>query len=87
MVGMLLDEAIERAEAHLLGLRSDEGVWRGYLSGSALATATAVVALRGVDAVANGKRIGAGVRWLVANQNADGGWGDTTISGSNLSTN
>ena len=86
MVGMLLDEAIERAEAHLLGLRSEEGVWRGYLSGSALATATAVVALRGVDAVANGERIGAGVSWLVANQNADGGWGDTTISGSNLST-
>lgn len=86
MVGMLLDQAIERAEAHLLGLRSEEGVWRGYLSGSALATATAVVALRGVDVVMHGERIAAGVRWLVANQNADGGWGDTTISGSNLST-
>jgi squalene-hopene/tetraprenyl-beta-curcumene cyclase len=83
---MCLDEVIEKTEAHLLGLRSDEGVWRGHLSGSALATATAVVALRGVDGVGNAEWIAAGVRWLVKNQHADGGWGDTTVSGSNLST-
>jgi squalene-hopene/tetraprenyl-beta-curcumene cyclase len=81
-----LDEVIERTEAHLLGLRSEQGVWRGHLSGSALATATAVVALRGVNAAEHELAIVAGVRWLVANQNADGGWGDTTLSGSNLST-
>jgi len=30
--------------------------------------------------------IEAGVRWLAAHQNADGGWGDTTLSFSNIST-
>lgn len=86
MWAMFLDEAIERTEVHLLGLRSDEGVWRGRLSGSALATATAVVALRGVDAIIFAEPIAAGVNWLEANQNEDGGWGDTTVSRSNLST-
>ncbi len=83
---MGLTEAIEKAESHLRGLRTAHGVWRGHLSGSALATATAVVALRGVDAALHESMIAAGVAWLVANQNADGGWGDTTVSGSNLST-
>ncbi|MBN2583843.1 MAG: squalene--hopene cyclase, partial [Planctomycetes bacterium] len=31
-------------------------------------------------------RIDAGVAWLLANQNADGGWGDTTDSPSNMAT-
>jgi len=83
---MGLNEAIEKAEAHLLGLRTSQGIWRGYLSGSALATATAMVALRGVDAELHREWIASGAQWLVANQNKDGGWGDTTISGSNLST-
>src|SRR5206468_3492567 len=30
--------------------------------------------------------IRSGVAWLIANQNADGGWGDTVVSFSNLST-
>ena len=83
---MGLNEAIARAEAHLLGLRTEQGVWRGHLSGSALATATAVVALKGVDAALHEEKISAGAGWLALNQNADGGWGDTTVSASNLST-
>ena len=67
-------------------MRNAAGYWEGELSSSALSTATAIVALHGVDAVRHAALIEAGVRWLVANQNADGGWGDTTISKSNLST-
>ncbi|MES2735683.1 MAG: prenyltransferase/squalene oxidase repeat-containing protein [Verrucomicrobiota bacterium] len=78
--------ALANTEAHLLALRQESGHWEGELSSSALSTATAVVALRGVDAEAHGDMIEAGTRWLIAHQNADGGWGDTTISKSNLST-
>jgi squalene-hopene/tetraprenyl-beta-curcumene cyclase len=67
-------------------LQNEGGYWEGELSSSALSTATAVVALHGVDAVRHAALIEAGAGWLVANQNTDGGWGDTTISKSNLST-
>jgi squalene-hopene/tetraprenyl-beta-curcumene cyclase len=36
--------------------------------------------------VQNGTRISAGLEWLAKNANADGGWGDTILSVSNLST-
>jgi squalene-hopene/tetraprenyl-beta-curcumene cyclase len=42
-----------------------------------------------VDSVSANVRhaaIRAGLHWLVENQNADGGWGDTTLSFSNIST-
>ena len=72
--------------------RGPGGHWEGELSASALSTATAVVALTLVarhDAVVAGRvagRIARGHRWLAAHQNADGGWGDTTRSMSNIST-
>lgn len=84
--GMNLKRIIESVEAHLLGMRSAAGHWEGWLSSSALSTATAVVALRGVDEARHRARIELGMGWLLANQNTDGGWGDTTVSGSNLST-
>jgi len=62
------------------------GHWEGELSTSALSTATAIVALHVVDALTHQTRIENGAGWIVANQNADGGWGDTTRSFSNLST-
>ncbi|HAL71919.1 MAG TPA: squalene--hopene cyclase, partial [Verrucomicrobiales bacterium] len=78
--------ALANTEAHLLALRQESGHWEGELSSSALSTATAVVALRGVDAEAHRDMIEAGSRWLITHQNDDGGWGDTTLSKSNLST-
>lgn len=81
-----LQTALENTRAHLLSLRNAAGHWEGELSSSALSTATAIVALHGVDSVKHAPWIEAGARWLVAHQNADGGWGDTTISKSNLST-
>jgi squalene-hopene/tetraprenyl-beta-curcumene cyclase len=81
-----LDQAIASTRAHLLSLMNAQGHWEGELSSSALSTATAIVALTLVDAAANASFIEAGARWLIQHQNADGGWGDTTLSKSNLST-
>lgn len=82
----LLDQAITNTRRHLLSLRHEKGHWEGELSSSALSTATAIVALHGVDAMKHQPLIEAGGRWLISHQNKDGGWGDTTISKSNLST-
>lgn len=62
------------------------GHWTGELSASALSTATAVTALATVDRIAHSDLIRSGLNWLAAHANADGGWGDTVRSRSNLST-
>jgi squalene-hopene/tetraprenyl-beta-curcumene cyclase len=74
------------AVAALLARRNTAGHWIGRLSSSALSTATAITALRLVDAQAHAARIEAGGRWLAATQLADGSWGDTVASQGNLST-
>lgn len=81
-----LDEALTNARAALLAERNDAGHWEGELSTSALSTATAIVALHGVDPEKHAALIAAGANWLIENQNEDGGWGDTTLSFSNIST-
>ncbi|MEY4483314.1 MAG: hypothetical protein RL693_766, partial [Verrucomicrobiota bacterium] len=81
-----LDTAIANTREHLLSLRNAAGHWEGELSSSALSTATAIVALSLVDAEKHDALIGKGANWLIKHQNADGGWGDTSISKSNLST-
>ncbi|MEM8955074.1 MAG: prenyltransferase/squalene oxidase repeat-containing protein [Verrucomicrobiota bacterium] len=77
-----LDNAVDA----LLNERNPEGHWKGCLSSSALSTATAIVALHFVDAEKHQNLISMGLDWLVQYQNDDGGWGDTTISFSNIST-
>ncbi len=81
-----LAEALANTRAALLAERVPEGYWVGELSTSALSTATAVMALHLADPDAHGGLIEGGLRWLEANQNEDGGWGDTTVSFSNIST-
>lgn len=81
-----LDRAIASTQAHLDALRNADGHWEGHLSSSALSTATAIVALSLVDRGKHAPHITAGAQWLCDHQNADGGWGDTTLSKSNLST-
>lgn len=81
-----LDRAIASTQAHLDSLRTADGHWEGHLSSSALSTATAIVALSLVDRDKHAALIQKGAQWLRDHQNADGGWGDTTISKSNLST-
>jgi squalene-hopene/tetraprenyl-beta-curcumene cyclase len=85
-------ETLANARRRLLDARTPAGHWEGRLSSSALSTATASFALRlfarhaPLDRGRYDSFGRAGVRWLVATQNADGGWGDTTDSPSNIST-
>ena len=81
-----LDETLRTLTTRLLDERTAAGHWEGHLASSALSTATAIGALVLSDARGHADRIRAGVGWLEAHQNADGGWGDTTISLSNIST-
>jgi squalene-hopene/tetraprenyl-beta-curcumene cyclase len=88
-----VDHALEALVRRLLERRADAGHWEGRLSSSALSTATAVVALsivhrqREAEGGDHVRRLAdAGIAWLASHQNADGGWGDTTCSRSNIST-
>jgi len=82
----ILDETLAELTRRLLEARDAGGHWRGELSPSALATATAVAALAVADRSAHPELIRRGLEWLVRNQNQDGGWGDSVLSKSNLST-
>lgn len=86
------DRAIGLLADRLLARRVADGCWEGHLASSALSTGTAVLALhltaragRSFDPPLQ-PLITAGVGWLNATQNADGGWGDTVRSRSNIST-
>lgn len=87
-----ISRARDAATVALLAARDGQAHWTGELSASALSTATAVVALSLVarrETAQNERlrlQIARGYAWLAAHQNADGGWGDTTRSLSNLST-
>ncbi len=80
------NSVLANARAALLAERTPGGFWVGELSASALSTATAVFALDMVGDPKYTPLVRNGLKWLAENQNADGGWGDTTKSFSNLST-
>ena len=86
-----LEAAYQTALQALLTERHADGYWVGELSTSALSTATAVMALSLVQkhaptAGSFEELIHGGLQWLVDHQNDDGGWGDTVVSISNIST-
>jgi squalene-hopene/tetraprenyl-beta-curcumene cyclase len=80
----------DRVHGELLARRAPNGAWSGELSSSALSTATAVTALAALDRCrgddSHAALIHRGLAWLDANRNADGGWGDSIHSSSNIST-
>jgi squalene-hopene/tetraprenyl-beta-curcumene cyclase len=81
-----LEAAYITARDALLAERTAGGWWVGELSTSALSTATAAMALHLANPFEHRERIDAGMNWLAERQNADGGWGDTLKSISNIST-
>ena len=104
-IAQRLNSAIHRTTSRLLAERTEDGIWEGELSTSALSTATAVSALatfRNSLQASNAKvrelncglsdigeiseLIDRGVTWITAHQNSDGGFGDTTLSYSNIAT-
>ncbi len=93
-----VSETLANARRALLDARTPDGHWEGELSASALSTATALFALHlyreastdasaiAADDARIARLVRAGLNWLALNQNADGGWGDTVKSFSNIST-
>ncbi len=86
------EAARAKATRALLDARHPDGHWEGRLSSSALSTATSLGALAFVARQSSAPHprsrelIDAGLKWLVDNVNDDGGWGDTDLSFSNIST-
>jgi squalene-hopene/tetraprenyl-beta-curcumene cyclase len=84
-----LDAALTTLVRRLLERRAAPDHWDGRLASSALSTATAVLALHTAaraDVASLNHLVRAGSAWLLQHQNADGGWGDTIRSRSNIST-
>lgn len=81
-----LPSALTNAHRILMERLRPEGFWLGHLSSSALATAIATFALSRIDPARFRQNIRRGLGWLADNVNADGAWGDTPDSPSNLAT-
>ena len=81
-----LEQSLNTVRDHLVGSMANDCCWQGRLSSSALSTATAITSLSLVDKGKHKNLIDAGIEWLIANVNDDGGWGDTPVSESNIST-
>lgn len=87
-----LRRGYEIAARALVDQANADGYWTGELSASPLSTATAVAALHLVGQHQSNRRaefdpfVQSGLTWLSEHQNPDGGWGDTVLSHSNIST-
>ena len=79
-----LKEMQRDAMERLMQRRSEDGMWRGSLSSSAISTAVSVFALWRMDAGKYAVQIDAGVRWLQQTMKTDGSWGDSVESPSNM---
>lgn len=90
-----VESAYRAVVDRLMSERNSMGHWVGQLSSSALSTATAISFLaffrestRADPSIVQqiDMQIDAGLNWLDDQQNEDGGWGDTPINYSNIST-
>ena len=79
-----IDTWIDEATSLLLTKRTQGGLWRGELSSSAISTAVAIFALRQIDVNRYAETIQRGAEWLLRTMQADGSWGDSIESPSNM---
>lgn len=79
-----LKEIQADAMKRLMDSRSADGMWRGLLSSSAISTSVSVFALHSIDAQRYDKEIKNGIAWLKKTMCADGSWGDSLESPSNM---
>ena len=81
---MQVDEIIGILCEQLKSARTPDGMWRGRLSSSAISTSVSVFALYSVDKEKYSSHIEKGVVWLKNTMQADGSWGDSIESPSNM---
>lgn len=79
-----LKEMQADAMKRLMKSRSGDGMWRGELSSSAISTSVSVFALQRIDSEKYSREIENGVCWLHKTMKADGSWGDSVESPSNM---
>ncbi len=79
-----IDKIIKVTSEALLSKREEGKIWRGKLSSSAISTSVSVFALHEIDAQTYDRQIADGVAWLQRTMKADGSWGDSIESPSNL---
>ena len=79
-----VNEMIADITRQLLQKRSSDGVWRGCLSSSAISTSVAIFALYQIDSDTYEPYIRKGAGWLKKTMRADGSWGDSVESPSNM---
>ncbi len=70
----------------LIAEKNSNGFWTGKLSSSALAVAVSIVVIKLKGLPNHEEKVYKGLNWLFSNVNADGGYGDTPESESNVST-
>ena len=74
----------ESATTELMKRQGTSGKWDGMLSSSAISTSVSIFALSLIDAPSHAKAIEAGSQWLLSTMCADGSWGDSVESPSNM---
>jgi squalene-hopene/tetraprenyl-beta-curcumene cyclase len=79
-----LQEMWHDAYGRLMQSRTANGMWNGRLSSSAIATSVSVFALQRIDSERYASYIANGVKWLHDTMKADGTWGDSVESPSNM---
>lgn len=79
-VKVLVDDATER----LMAMRRCDGMWKGYLSSSAISTAVSVFALSVINHREFDEEIHRGTLWLQQTMKPEGAWGDSVESPANM---